>query len=227
MVGACRVLTAADIRPATNSTPTVDCGSAHTSVTISVGSFPSYLITSRNLRSGALGKRALLHCTEAWRQTVGGNAASQHTTVAGLAYYLPTPDELDRGARWFRCDLVVGGRDGMPLQDLPSRVSGLLAGAVPNSLRACRTAPDFTLGRQVSCARPHVLRAVGVAPLPSQRTYPAKPVSRKASAAGCLPVVQRWLHGAVDAGIAYQWPDETGWTLLDDRSATCWAVTTS
>ncbi len=228
VVGACRVLTLADIAPATNAAPTVACGSPHTSVTISVGGFPSWRVTSANLRSGVLGKEALQRCTTAWRRTVGGDVAAQHTTVVGLVYYLPDADELNRGAHWFRCDLVIGGgKDGMRLQDLPARVAGLLDAPLPDRLRACRTAPEFSRGRQVSCARPHVLRAIGVATLPNQTAYPGKAALQKASAAGCRPVAKRWLNGRVGAGTASQWPDETGWTLLHDRSATCWAVTVS
>lgn len=224
-VGACRVLTAADMQVSSNATPTVGCGSAHTSLTISVGSFPSWQVTSRNLRSGALGKVALQRCTEAWRRTVGGDTAAQHITTLGIAYFLPDSYELDRGARWFRCDLVIGGREGMPLQDLPAHVTGLLDKGVPDSLRACRTAPDFELGRQLPCSSPHVMRAVGVAPLAGSTTYPGEAVLKSASAKGCLSVTTSWLRGRVGAGVAYQWPDETSWTVLRDRSATCWVVT--
>lgn len=227
VVGACRVLTAADVGMATNATPTVGCGSAHTSVTIAVGAFPSWRITSTNLRSGALGDLALQRCTTVWQHTVGGDAVAQHTTVVGLAFFLPDSQQLGKGARWFRCDLVIGGRDGMPLADLPARVKGILDGPLPDTLRACRTAPDFTRGRQVPCARPHVLRAIGVAPLPEGGTYPGSAALQRASSEGCLPVSTRWLHGRIGAGTAVQWPDRTGWTLLHDRSAVCWAVTVS
>ncbi len=227
VVGACRVLTAADVSAATNATPTVGCRSAHTSVTIGVGAFPSWRITSTNLTSGALGDLALQRCTTMWQRTVGGDAAAQHTTVVGLAFFLPDSEQLGRGARWFRCDLVIGGRDGMALADLPADVQGLLAGPLPDSLRACRTAPDFTRGRQVSCTRPHVLRAIGVAPLPDRSTYPGAQTLQRQSSEGCLPVSKRWLHGRIGAGTAVQWPDRTGWTLLHDRSAICWAVTVS
>ena len=224
-VGECRILTADDIDAATNETPTVPCSTPHTGVTIHVGAFPSWKITSSNLSSGALGDQALTQCTAAWRQTVGGDATAQHTTVANLAYYLPDSDALAAGARWFRCDLVIGGRDGMQLTDLPATTEDLLAAPVPDSLRACRTTPDFVDGRQVACDHPHVLRAIGVAALPDRADYPGDVALRRASAQGCSGVVRRWLHGRVGAGTAFQWPDETAWTLLDDRSATCWAVT--
>lgn len=224
-VGICRLLTAADIGAATNDSPTVPCTTSHTSTTIYVGSFPDWKVTSRNLTDGTLGDEALQKCTAVWQRTVGGDLAARHTTVAGLAYYLPDPDQLTDGARWFRCDLVIGGRDSMELHDVPSDVAGLLDGALPDALRACRTTPDFTGGRQVPCTRPHVLRAVGIAPLPDSPGYPGEAALEKLSSQACTPVVRRWLHGRVGAGIAFQWPDRTSWQLLADRSATCWVVT--
>lgn len=224
-VAECRLLTAADLTSATDDSPTVPCGTPHTSTTIHVGAFPAEKVTSRNLTDGTLGDDALRECTAAWRQTVGGDVAAQHTTVANLAYYLPDAGQLTDGARWFRCDLVIGGRDGMELQDLPEQVAGLLDGPLPDSLRACRTTPDFAGGQQVSCARPHVLRAVGVAPLQDGSGYPGEATLEKLSSQACTPVARRWLHGRVAAGIAFQWPDRTSWAVLGDRSATCWVVT--
>jgi Septum formation len=225
-VGACRVLTTADIEPAGNETPTVPCTSPHTSVTIAVGGFLAARVTNMSLTNGTLGNEALRRCTAAWQRTVGGDATSQHTSLLGLAYYLPNQAELTKGARWYRCDLVMGGQDGLRLQNLPDQVTGLLAGTVSDSVRACRTTPEFTTGREVPCDRAHVLRAIGTARLPNQSTYPGKAALRSASAKGCTRVITRWLHGRVDGGDAYQWPDETGWEVLGDHTATCWTATT-
>ena len=174
VVGACRVLTAADIEPSSNNTPTVPCSSPHTSVTIAVESFPAAQITNKNLSSGALGNQALQRCTAAWKRTVGGNRTSQHTALLGLAYYLPNQVQLSKGARWFRCDLVLGGQDGLPLQNLPAKVDGLLDPPVPESVQACRTTPDFTTGHAVPCDQHHVLKAIGTAPLPGGTTFPGQ-----------------------------------------------------
>jgi putative regulator of septum formation len=226
VVGACRVLTAQDIKPSSNNTPTVSCNSAHTAVTISVGGFPPSQVTNARLRSGALGNEALQRCRAAWRKTVGGTVETQHLTVLGLTFYLPDPDQLSRGSRWYRCDLILGGEDGMGLKDLPRHVEGLLVGTVPDSLLACRTAPTFKEGNEVACSSPHVLRAVGVAPLPDKPTYPGTEALKAASAKGCQTVVKQWLKGRFSSGTAYQWPDKLSWDVLRDRSATCWAVTT-
>jgi hypothetical protein len=226
-VGACRVLTAADIEPSSNETPTVPCSRPHTSVTIAVGGFPAAQVTNHNLSSGRLGNEALQRCTAALKKTVGGNRTSQHTSLVGLAYYLPNQAELSKGARWYRCDLVVGGQDSLPLQNLPAKVNGLLDSPVPESVQACRTTPDFTSGHTVPCDQHHVLRAIGTSPLSGGARFPGQAALRAASAAGCARVIARWLHGRVNGGDAYQWPDRTGWTVLHDHTATCWTVTTS
>jgi Septum formation len=226
-VGACRVLTVADIAPSSNDTPTVPCSRPHTSVTIAVGGFPAAEVTNRNLSSGALGDEALQRCTAALKKTVGGDRTSQHTSLVGLAYYLPNQSELSKGARWYRCDLVIGGQDGLSLQNLPAKVDGLLSGTIPESVQACRTTADFTSGHAVPCDRRHVLRAIGIYPLPGGDHFPGQAKLRAASAAGCRRVIARWLHGRIDGGDAYQWPDRTGWDVLHDHTATCWTVTTS
>jgi Septum formation len=174
-----------------------------------------------------LGNAALRRCTQAWKRTVGGGVTSQHTSIVGLAYFLPDRQQLSAGARWYRCDLVIGGQDGLALQRLPAHVENLLAGRVPDSLRACRTAPDFTSGREVPCSQPHVLRAVGTFPLPDKGSYPSRATLQAASAKGCRGVIKRWMHGRTDAGDAFQWPDRTGWEVQGDHSATCWTVTMS
>ncbi len=225
-VGTCRVLTVADIAPSSNGTPTVPCTKPHTSVTIYVGGFPAAKVTSKNLSSGELGNEALQRCTAEWRSTVGGDVTSQHTSLLGIAYYLPSQAQLSKGARWYRCDLVAGGQDGLPLQNLPPKVDGLLDGTVPESVRACRTSPDFTSGHTVPCDQDHVLRAIGTTPL-AGGDYPGKAALRAASAKGCTRVITTWLHGRIDGGDAYQWPDRTGWDILGDHTATCWTVTTS
>lgn len=226
VVGACRVLTAADIEPSSNNTPTVPCSSPHTSVTIAVESFPAAQITNKNLSSGALGNQALQRCTAAWKRTVGGNRTSQHTALLGLAYYLPNQVQLSKGARWFRCDLVLGGQDGLPLQNLPAKVDGLLDPPVPESVQACRTTPDFTTGHAVPCDQHHVLKAIGTAPLPGGTTFPGQAALRAASAKRCTQVITKWLHGRANGGDAYQWPDQIGWNVLHDHTATCWTVST-
>jgi hypothetical protein len=226
-VGSCRVLTASDIQPASNNTPTVSCAKPHTSVVIAVGSFPPSEITNASVRSGKLGDDALRRCTAAWKRTVGGDVTAQHISIVGLAYYLPDQAQLSKGARWYRCDAVIGGSDGMRLRPIPeSGVQGMLDGTVSNHLLACRTAPEFDSGQEVPCSHSHVLRAVGTAPLPGSATYPGADALRAASKKGCATVVADWLDGRPDGGDAYQWPDRIGWEVLGDHVATCWTVTT-
>ena len=131
-------------------------------------------------------ERSAERCTAAWKRTVGGDTTSQHTSLLGLAYYLPNQEDLSKGARWYRCDLVAGGQDGLPLQNLPAKVDGLLDGAVPQGIQACRTTPDFNSGHTVPCSEDHVLRAIGTFPLPG-KTYPGTAALRAASAGRLHP----------------------------------------
>ena len=104
-VGACRVLTLDDITPASNETPIVPCSEPHTSVTMAVGTFTAAQITNKRLADGTIGNLALQRCTDEWKKTVGGTVSSQHTSLLGLAYFLPNQIQLSNGARWYRCDV--------------------------------------------------------------------------------------------------------------------------
>jgi putative regulator of septum formation len=223
-VGACRVLRLGDVAPASNDTPPVPCSRPHTSVTIAVGSFTPAQVTNQRLADGTLGNLALQRCTEEWKQAVGGDVSAQHLSLLGLAYYLPNQSQLSRGARWYRCDVILGGEDGLGLQPLPPDIDGILDGTPPESVQACRTTPDFTSGHAVPCSQPHVLRAIGTTTLPDEARFPGNAALRTASAKGCSRVIARWLKGRVDGGDAYQWPDRTGWNVLGDHTATCWTV---
>jgi hypothetical protein len=225
-LGSCHRLTPAIIAGPVDASAPVPCSDPHTSVTIQVGHFAPSDITAANARSGNLGSRALAGCTAAWQHTVGGDASAQHTTVLSLAYFLPTSEQLSDDARWYRCDLILGGQSGEPLQNLPSHVEGLLSGTVPDSLRACRTSPNLSAGHEVPCTASHVLRAIGIAPLTGSG-YPSATELRSQSEAGCTRTVRSWLHGRVGGGVAFEWPSQSSWQLLNDHDATCWTVTTS
>lgn len=225
-VGSCRVLAASDISASSNETPAVPCTKPHTAVTFAVGMFTAQQITSRALRSGEIGRLALSRCTTAWKTFVGGDKETQHISVAGLAYYLPDQKQLNKGARWYRCDLVLGGQGGMALENLPATVRGLLDAPLPLSLTSCRTETDFEHGHLVPCSQAHAMRAIGITPLPGGAAYPSTAALKQASAKGCTAVVKTWLHGHISGGAAYQWPDRLGWVTLHDHTATCWTVTT-
>lgn len=227
VLGSCHRLTVAIIKTSSDDAPSVSCKGPHTSVTIAVGRYLASQVTQRNASNGTLARAALAGCTADWMRTVGGDDSVRHTTIVSLAYFLPNRDQLSGGARWYRCDLVIGGQDGVPLQELPATVKGILDGTVPDSLLACRTAPSLSTGNEVACTSRHTLRAVGIATLVGGTAYPGDASLRTQSQQGCAKVVRAWLKGRIGGGIAFQWPDSTSWTLLKDHDATCWTVTTS
>ncbi len=225
-LGACRVLTGADIAPSSNATPTVPCSRPHTSVTIDVGSFPAGAVTNKNLSDGDPRQRS--------PPTVHGGLGEDGRRQPHVPAHLAARTRLLPA----QPGRAVEGRAVVPMRPGPRR-PGRAAPAEPagqggrparrhgpGEVRACRTTPDFTSGHTVPCDQEHVLRAIGTVPLPGGATFPGQAALRAASAAGCTRVIDRWLHGRINGGDAYQWPDETGWTVLHDHTATCWTVTT-
>jgi Septum formation len=224
-VGQCRVLETFELQASSNPRPTVPCSQPHTSITIKVGAFPLREVTPANLRSGVLGDEAQQGCAAVFPTVVGGDLRTQRTSILRTAVFLPTAEQIGGSARWYRCDLIAGGDHGLPLQRLPAQANGILDGAVPLSLQACWTATKLSTGREIPCSQQHVMRAVGIAPLPDS-PYPGPRVLRTTSAKSCKRVVMTWLHGRFFSGYSYEWPGPVSWRRLHVRSAVCWAVTT-
>jgi Septum formation len=228
--GACRRLKLADIAPPTNEDREVPCAKRHTAVTYYVGEWPARLIRSasgvgdRRL-SGYVGRA----CDRAWRDTVGGDLEAWVTSIVSWAWYKPTPEQFDQGARWFRCDLVAG-QSTQRLERLPRRVDGILDGEFDDRYRACWTTkfsdkPNADPGELTSCARRHQQRAIGIVRVgPSKADYPGERAAFDRSNRRCGDLVAKWRGNPRPGDYGLQWPRRSDWRA-GERHATCWAVT--
>ncbi len=152
-VGQCFAMTAVQTRASVASGTKVRCRRQHTSVVAHVGYVPEAVTSATPVAARrALGNKV---CAPAYRKLVGGTVADRATSILTWTLFTPTQAQLDRGARWVRCDVFARSADR--LVPLPTAVP-LLGGGVPEQLRVCQT----DTGVDISCSRPHAFRVEAV-----------------------------------------------------------------
>ena len=181
----------------------VACKSTHSSVVAYVGFVPTPVTAKTPLAERrALGKKL---CEPAYRRLAGGTLADRAMSILTWTLFTPGQDDLVRGARWVRCDVVA--RSGKKLVALPAGAP-LLAKGVPEQLRACQT----DTGADISCAQPHAFKVQAVF-----LAYAAKRVNvAYPDAATFTPIARarcKQLTG-VDGGF-WQPPSRVGWSAGD------------
>jgi hypothetical protein len=178
-VGECHRMTAQQSLASVAASRSVGCKAAHTSVVAYVG-FQRVPITPKTSvqERKKLGQKL---CEPAYRRLAGGTLADRAMSILTWTLFTPGQDQLERGARWVRCDMIA--RSGTKLIRLPAGTP-MLAKGVPDQLRVCQTAT----GSDVSCAQPHAFRVQAVflaspaskprAPYPDTAAYTARARAR-------------------------------------------------
>ena len=208
-VGRCYRLSPAETLAPVTSSRRVSCGKKHTTVIAHIGYVKKAVTTNTPLaKRRAIGKRI---CAPAYRKLAGGTVPDRATSLLTWTLFTPSSDQLERGARWVRCDVLA--RSGESLVALPDR-KPLLGKGVPESLRVCQTAT----GADVSCARPHAFRVEAVYAAPGG-AYPDPNRYTAAARTRCKELMGK------DGGY-WQPPSEAGWKA-GDRYIRCLSRTSS
>ena len=114
-----------DIAQIANATKVVDCDDEHTAMTYAVGSLPEEL-EDVAYDADELGAFAFATCSAKFAKLLGADESLAMRTVLTWAWFRPSEDAWDEGARWYRCDVVGGGDQTNDLVDLPANVKGLM-----------------------------------------------------------------------------------------------------
>ena len=131
----------------------VSCKSTHTSVVAHVGYLRAPVTPKTPVgKRQKLGKKL---CEPAYRRIAGGTLADRAMSLLTWTLFTPGQAELERGARWVRCDVIA--RSGASSSACRPRTP-LLARGVPDDLRVCQTAT----GNDVSCGQPHAFKLAAV-----------------------------------------------------------------
>ena len=156
---------------------------------------------------------------------MGADESLALRTLLGWAWFRPTAEQWEAGARWFRCDVVGGTEDSVELPALPVTAKGALLGRADDRWLACVDAESVNGSPWVPCASRHTWRAVTtiVVGEPKER-YPGDRLVEVVTRDFCRKAVVAWLAYPLDYEFGYTYSHRGEWEGGNRRSI-CWART--
>jgi hypothetical protein len=219
---ACYDLDLAEAAEATSTASPVPCTARHTSVTIRVGTIrpvlDGHLLA---VDSDSVQQQIATRCRAGFAAHVGGTEEARRLSRLTVVWFSPSLAESDRGALWFRCDLIaLAGHDR--LAPLPRSTRGVLG--VPNALDrygTCGTAaPAAPRFQRVICSTRHTWRARATVNLPAQAKYLGKAAGAAADST-CHDVDARLAADILKLRWSFEWPTRDQWDA-GQRYGYCW-----
>lgn len=219
---ACYALDFAQAAGATSTATPVPCRSGHTAETIHVG-------TIRPLRDGHLlavdsdsvQRQIATRCRTRFAAHVGGSEEARRLSRLTVVWFSPSLAESDRGALWFRCDLVaLAGHDR--LAPLPRSTRGVLAATdALDRYGTCGTgSPAVSRFQRVICSAPHTWRARATVDLPARAKYLGKAAGAAADST-CHDIDARLAADILRLRWSFEWPTRAQWDA-GQRYGYCW-----
>lgn len=215
--GSCYRLTVASALESTSAASPVRCSLKHTARTVVVGRIAG----TRPMSSAAVQQRIAARCRSAVDAYVGGTREDQRLSRVQAVWFNPPDDLTARGARWFRCDVVIAATP-QAFSPLPRHVRGLLdrAGAIDRYGTCGTAAPGTAAFRRVLCSAKHTWRARSTITLPPHTRYLAKAAGKHADSV-CRDVEARTAADSLRLRWSFEWPTAAQWRG-GQRYGTCW-----
>lgn len=221
--GSCHALTAAALSRPSDSSAAVACTKAHTTLTYLVGTVPKAAATG--YRSQPVSAYVYRTCRAGFLNYLGIDDSLALRVDLSWAWFGPSREGWDAGARWFRCDLVGGASGASTLRPLPTQVRTLFHGVPPDAWLRCRAGADFTTAAPVPCSAPHNWRAVSAIKLGTpDAAYPGDRFSQVRARDYCSDAVIAWLDYPPTYAYGYTVFHRAEWEA-GNRRALCWAGT--
>ena len=222
-LGACYLLTPSDVsRPSTGAEP-VECSSRHTAQTFAIGTIPDS--TGDDWSSPAHGRWVLPRCEESFGKFISADESLAMRIQLSWAWFRPSERGWDKGARWYRCDLVGGTAEAKDYGDLPETAKGLFRARPPEEWLTCARGARVTGSVKLPCSEPHDWRAVTTIKLGEPKDpYPGDRLVAVRTRDFCSDSVGAWMNYPVDYEFGYTWFHEAEWQAGNRRSV-CWAKT--
>ena len=226
-MGACRVLTPEDVAQPTNATKVVDCATKHTAETFAVGELPAEL-QDADYDAQELGAFAYQTCSAGFQEFLGADESTVMRTIVSWAWFRPSENAWDKGARWYRCDVVGGGEESETYAELPTTAAGLLAQQPLNDdWMVCVNGASVQGAPKIPCSQKHNWRAVTTIKVGGpEDPYPGDRVVEVTTRDYCSSSVGAWLGYPPEYDYGYTWFHEGEWKAGNRRSV-CWAATTA
>jgi hypothetical protein len=219
---ACYDLDFAEAGKATSDVAPVPCTARHTAVTIQVGTIrpvlDGHLLA---VDSDSVQRQIASRCRARFAAHVGGTEETRRLSRLTVVWFSPSLAESDRGALWFRCDLIaLAGHD--QLAALPGSTRDALA--APDALdrygtcgTASPAAPRFV---RVICSTRHSWRARATIDLPAHAKYLGK-VAGAAAESTCHDIDARLAADILKLRWSFEWPTREQWDA-GQRFGYCW-----
>lgn len=213
--GQCRDLTYDAAIATSDATAVVPCSAPHTAITIAVEQLPRARTRAR-VEAG---------CRREAAGFLGGTAEQRELSMLQVVWFVPTDDEIEAGADWYRCD-VIALRSDARLQQLTGRLRDVVTGPGAARYAMCGTAAPGTDGfSRVICAGPHRWRAVEIVPLAGtagpRGRYPGVGVVRERGQEQCQNAGQDAADDPLDFQWGYEWPTAEQWSA-GQTYGICW-----
>lgn len=222
--GACRLLTPEDVAQESNETEPLDCAEEHTAETYAVGVLPATFADAGHDDRG-VNAFAFERCSKGFKDFLGADDSLAMRTVLSWAWFRPTEEAWEQGARWYRCDVVGGGEQSKDYVALPETAAGLLLGRPDDRWLVCADGDTVAGSVKVPCTEPHTWRAVTTIVLGKpEDSYPGDRVSEVRSRDYCSESVGAWLNYPATYEYGFTWFREAEWES-GNRRAVCWAKT--
>lgn len=222
--GACRVLEPADVAEPSNAHKMVDCDEPHTAETYAVDTLPKkFDDVAYDDRELAL--FAYRTCSAELETFVGGDESSVMRSLVSWVWFRPSEKAWEKGARWYRCDVVGGGDESDEYVELPKTARDLLL--KPNDTwMACANGTTFADSTKVACGEAHNWRAVTTIKVGEPADdYPGDKAVQVLTRDRCQSSVYAWLgYPDLVPTFAYTWFHAAEWEGGTRRSI-CWAKT--
>lgn len=223
---ACYRLTSRQLFRPTNDSRPVTCLRAHTARTIHVGRLDTVVAGhSVAVDSDAVQRQLASSCRREFANYVGGSATTRDLSRLNVVWFSPTLAQADRGAAWFRCDLVAFAR-GNSLLDLPQadRLRGVLgrSGSLATYGLCGNAAPASRGFQRVVCGRKHSWRAISTIRLAGGASYPGTATVRRAGDSGCKDAARSRAENTLKFSYGWEWPTRDQWAV-GQHFGYCWA----
>ena len=216
-VGECHALSWRQALAPEAQVDAVRCRQPHTAQTFAVGRL--------DLDSGAhavdsaqVQRRVRRTCTARLPRHLGTSPRDLRLTMAQAVWFTPGVDQVEAGANWFRCDVVVVAAQKKLLR-LPPRTKGW--GTAP-AIAMCATAePGTKAFDRVACGSTHSWVAVSTVDLPGRRLPRPQQVQARMD-----PVCRAAARSRASDPLSFTWSQESPTQEQWDagrRYGICWA----
>ena len=222
--GLCRDLDAEAVDAPSDAGEPVECTAKHTAQTFFVGSFDKAATKDTAYDDKTLGATVARSCRPRFTRFTGATDSLVLRTVVTWAWWRPSKEAWEQGARWFRCD-VVARSSADALAPLPRTAKGLLLGIPPARWMVCADGAKVADAPRVACTEKHTWRAVSAVSIGTRRDrWPGSRLVEVRSRDFCSDWVGAWTNYSLDYEYAYTWFGKDDWAS-GNRLSVCWART--